>query len=206
VFAAVGWHPTHVLDAPPDIRPALRELCKNPKVVAIGETGLDFFHPPDHGEVEPYYRRQAEIFQQQLEVAAETGLNCVVHTRQSFEAAAVQLDQFRGKVRGVFHCFSEDTAALKRALEMGSIVSFTGNVTFKNAQTIRDTLMTAPLGHFMFETDCPYLAPIPHRGQRSEPAFVKEIADFAAQVKNCSLAELSAATCGTARNFFRNLE
>ncbi len=205
VFAAVGWHPTHVLEAPEDIRPALRELARHPKAVAIGETGLDFYHPPDHGEEAFYRKRQAEIFQQQLEVAAETGLNCVVHTRQSFEVAAAQLEPFAGKVRGVFHCFSEDGAALQRVLSLGSLVSFTGNITFKNAQKIRDTLAAAPLGQFMLETDCPYLAPMPHRGQRCEPAYVKEISELAAQVKNCSLEELSRATCDVAHRFFPKL-
>ncbi len=205
VFAAVGWHPTHALEAPEDLRPALRELVKHPKVVAIGETGLDFYHPPDRGDDAAYKKRQAEIFQQQMEVAAETGLNCVIHTRQSFAATIAQMQPFAGKVRGVFHCFSEDVNALRQVLEMGSMVSFTGIVTFKNAQTVRDSLTAAPLGQFMLETDCPYLAPMPYRGKRCEPAYVKEISEMAAQVKNCSLEELSRATCEAAHRFFTRL-
>ena len=205
VYAAVGWHPTGALEAPADLRPALLELAKHPKVVAIGETGLDFYHPPDQGDEAAYKKRQAEIFQQQMEVAAEAGLNCVIHTRQSFAATYAQMQPFIGKVRGVFHCFSENTDALRQVLAMGSIVSFTGITTFKNAQTIRDTLAAAPLGQFMLETDCPFLAPVPYRGKRCEPAYVKEISAVAAQVKNCSLEELSRATCQTAQKFFPKL-
>jgi TatD DNase family protein len=209
VFAAVGWHPTHVLEAPPDVRPALRELARHPKVVAIGETGLDYYRRDNDAkspeEFEFYKKRQAEIFRQQMEVAAETGLNCVIHQRQSFEDTLAQMQSFAGKTRGVFHCFSEDTAALRRVLEMGSLVSFTGIVTFKNGQNARDALAAAALGRFMFETDCPFLAPVPFRGKRCEPAYVREISRLAAEVKNCSLEELSEATIATAHDFFPKL-
>ena len=94
---------------------------------------------------------------------------------------------------------------MRRIVDMGSLVSFTGILTFKNGQNIRDTLAATPLGKFMLETDCPYLAPMPHRGKRCEPAYVKEIATVAAQVKGCSLEQLSAATCGAAREFFPKL-
>jgi TatD DNase family protein len=94
---------------------------------------------------------------------------------------------------------------MRRVLALGSIVSFTGIVTFKNAQTVRDTVAAVPLGQFMLETDCPYLAPVPYRGKRCEPAYVKEISETVAKVRGCSLEELSAATCKTAREFFSKL-
>ena len=207
VYAAVGWHPTDALTAPEDLRPALRELARHPKVVAIGETGLDYFRPPSSagGSAEDdvcYKKRQAEIFQQQLEVAAELGLNCVIHQRASFDDTLAQLKPFAGKVRGVFHCFGETVERLEQILAIGSLVSFTGIVTFKNSQNVRDAVAATPLGKFMLETDCPYLAPVPYRGKRCEPAFVKEISEAVAQVKQCSLAELSAATGRTAQDFF----
>jgi TatD DNase family protein len=210
VFAAVGWHPTDALTAPDDLRPALRELARHPKVVAIGETGLDYFRPPSSsgGSAEDdlrYKKRQAEIFQQQLEVAAEAGLNCVIHQRASFDDTLAQLKPFAGKVRGVFHCFGESVERMEQIFAIGSLVSFTGIVTFKNSQNVRDAVAAAPLGRFMLETDCPYLAPVPHRGQRCEPAFVKEISATVAQVKNCPLEALSAATCRTAQEFFPKL-
>ena len=212
VFAAVGWHPGHVTAAPAEVRPALRELAKHPKVVAIGETGLDYYRLPSTqnngttGDDERYKRRQAELFQQQLEVAAEAGLNCVIHQRgDCFNDTLALLSPFAGSVRGVFHCFAGDAEMMHRVLALDSITSFTGIVTFKNAQSVRDTVAATPLGQFMLETDCPYLAPVPYRGKRCEPAYVKEIAETVAKAKGCSLEELSAATCGTAEGFFRKL-
>ena len=209
VFAVVGWHPTHVLEAPPDVRPALRELARHPKVVAIGETGLDYHRRPNDfksaAEFEHYKARQGEIFRQQMEVAAELGLNCVIHQRESFEDTLAHMQPFVGRTRGVFHCFSESTGALRRVLAMGSLVSFTGIVTFKNGQNARDALAAAELGQFMFETDCPFLAPTPFRGQRCEPAHVREISHLAAEIKKCSLEDLSAATIATAHDFFPKL-
>jgi TatD DNase family protein len=112
---------------------------------------------------------------------------------------------FIGKTRGVFHCFGETVERMKQVFEIGSLVSFTGIVTFKNAQNVRDAVAAAPLDKFMLETDCPYLAPVPYRGKRCEPAYVKEISETVAQVKNCPLEELSAATCKTAMGFFPKL-
>ena len=212
IFAAIGWHPTHALEAPDDLRPALRELAAHPKVVAIGETGLDYYRLPSHKEGgtvaddERYQRKQADIFQQQLEVAAELGLNCVIHERSAFDDTVALMQPFAGRVRGQFHCFAGSVDAMRRVLALNSLVSFTGILTFKNGQNIRDTLAATPPGSFMLETDCPYLAPIPYRGKRGEPAYVKEIADVAAQVQGCSLEELSAATCRAAHEFFPKLK
>ncbi len=212
IYAVVGWHPSSAPDAPEDVRSRLSEMAKHPKVVAIGETGLDYYRLPSSqgqgsaADDERYKRRQAEIFQQQLEVAAASGLNCVIHQRgDCFEDTLRLMQPFVGRVRGVFHCFANDAAAMRRVLEINSIVSFTGIVTFKNGQNVRDTVDAMPLGKFMLETDCPFLAPIPYRGKRCEPAYVKEIAATVAQVKNCSLEELSEATCRTAKEFFPKL-
>ena len=227
VFAAVGWHPSNAHEAPDDIRTALRELVKHPKVVAIGETGLDYHHLPsekpdswssrfsvseDKLKLElqqadaRYKQKQAEIFRQQLEMAAEAGLNCVIHQRNSFDDTLAQLRPFAGKVRGVFHCFGENADRMRQVLGIGSLVSFTGIATFKNGQNVRDTIAATPPDRFMLETDCPYLAPVPYRGKRCEPAYVKEISEIAAQVRGCSLEELSAATCRTAAEFFPKLK
>jgi TatD DNase family protein len=211
VFAVAGWHPNDALAAPDDLRPALRELAKHPKVVAIGEAGLDYHRLPSHkggGTVEQdeaFKRKQAQLFRQQLEVAAEAGLNCVIHQRSALEDTLALMQPFAGRVRGQFHCFADNADAVRRILAMGSVNSFTGILTFKNGQNIRDALAATPLGQFMLETDCPYLAPVPYRGQRCEPAHVKEIAEVAAQVKGCTLEALSAATCGLAREFFPKL-
>jgi len=210
VYAVAGWHPTNALEAPEDLRPALRRLAAHPKVVAIGETGLDYYRLPSHqggtpSEDERYRARQADIFQQQLEVAAETGLNCVIHQRSALEDTLTGLTPWAAKVRGQFHCFADDAATMRRIVAMGSLVSFTGIATFKNGQNIRDTMAATPLDQLMLETDCPYLAPVPYRGKRCEPAYVKELALVAAEVKGCTLEELSAATCRTAHQFFAKL-
>jgi TatD DNase family protein len=210
VYAAVGCHPSDAAEAPEDIRPALRKLAAHPKVVALGETGLDYYRMPGKQdparmcEDEPYKTRQKELFQQHLEVAAELGLNCVIHQRESFEDTLAILEPFATQVRGVFHCFSNDIQCMRRVLALGSIISFTGIVTFKNAALIRETLAATPLDQFMLETDSPFLAPLPYRGKRCEPAYVKQTADVVATVKQCSLEALGAATCATAEKFFRN--
>ncbi len=212
VFAAVGWHPGHALEAPEDIRPELRELVKHPRVVAVGETGLDYYRLPSAkgGSAEDdarYKAEQAVLFRQQLEVAAEAGLNCVVHQRgDCFEDTMAILAPFAGKLRTVFHCFVGAPEQMRRVLEIGGLVSFTGIVTFKNANEVRETLAATPLDKLMLETDCPYLAPTPHRGKRAEPAHVKEIAETVASVKGCTMEELSAATCETAKGFFRRMD
>jgi TatD DNase family protein len=207
VFAAIGWHPTEAEKAPDDLRPALRELAQHPKVVAIGETGLDYHRLPGGGDASARYKqRQADVFRQQLEVAIEFGLNCIIHQRDAFDDTLAQLTPFSGRTRGVFHCFGENTERMKRVLAIGSLVSFTGIVTFKNGQNVRDTVAATPLDKFMLETDCPYLAPVPYRGKRCEPAYVKEISETVAHVKTCSLDELSAATCQTAAEFFPKIK
>jgi len=212
VYAAVGWHPTEALNAPSDLRPALREFAGHPKVVAIGETGLDYHHLPgqqpestaDADDLR-YKQKQAEIFRQQMEVAAEFGLNCVIHQRAAWDDTLAQMRPFIGKTRGVFHCFGESIERMEQVFAIGSLVSFTGIVTFKNSQNVRAAVAAAPLDTFMLETDCPYLAPVPYRGKRCEPAYVKEISETVAQIKNCSLEELSAATYKTAKEFFKKL-
>jgi TatD DNase family protein len=208
IFAAVGWHPSDALKAPDDIRPELRELAGHPKVVALGETGIDYHWLPSRdpkftsADDEACKRKQADLFRQHLEIAAELGLNCVVHQRDALEDTMALFQPFADRVRAVFHCFADDAATMRRVLGMGSLVSFTGILTFKNGQNIRDTLAATPLGSFMLETDCPYLAPVPYRGKRCEPAHIKETSETAARVKGCTLEELSRATCEAAEGFF----
>ncbi len=210
VYAAVGWHPGNAEEAPDDFRPALRELARHPKVVAIGECGLDYFRLPSKSggtadEDQRIKAKQDRVFRQQIEVAAELGLNLVIHTRESFEDSVRALEPHSGQVRGVFHCFVGNPVELNRILALGSCVSFTGIATFKNAVTVRESILAAPPGSFMFETDCPFLAPIPHRGKRCEPAHVADLAAAIAAIRKDSLEELSATTCATARSFFPRL-
>jgi TatD DNase family protein len=209
VYAVIGWHPTHCLEAPEDVRPQLREWVKHPRVAAIGETGVDHYRMPSQRsggtteDDERYRIKQEQVFRQQLEVAAESGLNVVIHQRAAWAATLGCLREFTGSVRGVFHCFSEDLASMREVLEIGHLVSFTGIVTFKNGTNVRDSVLHAPLDRFMLETDCPFLAPLPYRGKRCEPAYVQDIARMVSEVKGVSMEELGRATSSTADGFFR---
>ena len=210
VFAAVGWHPGDAHEAPADFAIGLRKLAQHPKVVAIGETGLDHYRLPTKSggteqEDAAIKRRQVEVFEEQLNLAAEFNLNCVIHTRESFADTINIVQRYAGKVRTVFHCFVDDAADARRVIDTGGLVSFTGICTFKNAQTVRDTIAATPLDKMMLETDSPFLAPVPYRGKRCEPAYVKEISEAIAQIKKCTLADLSHATGATAREFFRKM-
>jgi len=205
VRAAVGWHPSHVAEAPPDIRAELRELALHPRVAAIGETGLDFSRLPGGAEGEALRLRQRRLFDQQLEIAAASELNVVVHQREAFEDVMSVMALCAGRVRGVFHCFVDSAEKMQSVLEIGGLVSFTGIATFKNGQNVRDTIAATPVDRLMLETDCPYLAPVPHRGKRCEPAHVADTARVAAKALGCSEEALAAATSATARAFFRGL-
>jgi TatD DNase family protein len=210
VCAAVGWHPSDVTSAPPEIPGELRDLASHPKVVAIGETGLDYSRLPSRsggraGDDEIYKERQAILFQQQLALAASLNLNVIVHQRESFADTVKILKEYVPGVRAVFHCFVGTALEAEAVAELHSLVSFTGIVTFKNATTVRETVRAVPLTGFMLETDCPFLAPVPYRGKRCEPAYVAEIAKFIAEEKRCTVEGLSAATCETARAFFPGL-
>lgn len=210
VFAAVGVHPGHVDESPDDIRDELARLAAHPKVVAIGETGLDFYRRPNEPVPDPEAdaknrAKQASLFRQQLEVAESLGLNVVIHTRDSFQPTLDQFCPFAAKVRGVFHCWVSSVAELHEVAALGSLASFTGIVTFKNGTNVREAAVAARPDGFMLETDCPFLAPVPYRGKRCEPAYVAEIASAVAAARGCSLEELSALTCTTARKFFAKM-
>jgi TatD DNase family protein len=203
LYAVVGWHPNHCLEAPEDLKPELRELAQHPKVVALGETGMDAFRlPADPARREPVLQVQERLFRQHLEVAAETGLGCVIHQRAIFDRTLAIYAEYAPQVRAVFHCFAEPVSALERVLSLGAMVSYTGMVTFRKADGLRATVTATPLDAMMLETDAPYLAPEPYRGQRCEPAFVLETARTLAALKGVSLEEVSRRTCAVAARFF----
>lgn len=212
VYAAAGWHPSFADRAPEEIATELEQLAKHPKVVAIGETGLDYYRLPSlmgTGTPESDKKvklKQSQIFKQQLEVAARSGLNCIIHQREAFDDVLEMIKPYAGKIRVVFHCFTENSDILNRVLDIGALVSFTGIITFKNAESVRETLYNTPLDRFMLETDAPFLAPVPHRGKRCEPAYVAHTAEVASMVKNCSIEEIARATTETAASFFYKMK
>ena len=226
VFATVGVHPSNAHEAPDDVITPLRELAQHPRVVAIGECGLDYHRLPSSRlheaavatvalgnetavDVDASIRdgaekqKQAIVFQQQLDLAVELGLPVVVHERDAWDDTLALLAPYAGKVRAVFHCFGKSLDHAQQVLALGHLVSFTGIVTFKNAEIVQDTVARLPAGSFMVETDCPYLAPAPHRGKRCEPAHTRDTAEMIAQLRGVSLAQLAAETSATADSFFR---
>ena len=204
VHAVIGVHPTSVDEAPEDASETLRELAANPRVAAIGETGLDYHRLPEAAAAATAHKaRQAAVFRQQLDLAADLGLNVVIHQRDAWEDTLELLRAYSGRVRGVFHCFGGSPAQAAEVIELGHLVSFTGIVTFKNGATVRETAAAVAADRFMVETDCPYLAPVPYRGKRCEPAHTRETALVVAQARGISLDDLAAQTTATAEGFFR---
>jgi len=211
IYAVVGWHPNDLETAPEDICDGLRPLCVHPKVVAVGETGIDHYRLPSSeggSEAEDviWKSRQEKTFRQQLELAIEQKLNVVVHQRAALDATLAIFKQYSDKIRAQFHCFVNDVASMQRVIEMGSLVSFTGIATFKNAEEVRETINATPLDKMMLETDSPFLAPVPYRGKRCEPSFTRYVAEVVAEVKGVDLNELSECTCATTHTFFPKLE
>lgn len=226
VFAVVGIHPTNVLEETGDFLPVLRELAQHPKVAAIGETGLDYHHLPSETKAQSspaisamqadvsedieasvmdgaYRNAQGEVFRMQLDLAAELGLNVVIHQRDAWDDTLDILKDYTGRLRGVYHCFGNHPDQAAEILALNHLVSFTGIVTFKNAALAQETAATIPAGSFMVETDCPYLAPDPHRGKRCEPAHTRLVAEKVASLRGLSLEALAAETTATAEAFFR---
>jgi len=232
VYAVVGVHPTYAEEAEEDVITPLRELAKNPRVVALGETGLDYHRLPSleltreravrtaesvaealqystEEKLEAgihdgaYKSKQASLFEQQLDLAAELGLNVVIHQRDAWEDTLEIMQPYTGKLRGVFHCFGGTIEQAHQVLDLDHLVSFTGIVTFKNGASVKEVAAKVPLWKFMVETDCPYLAPVPFRGKRSEPAHTRIVAETIAAARGVPLAEIAEATTETAEKFFR---
>jgi TatD DNase family protein len=204
IWATVGIHPGEVDSAPEDAVGHLRALAQSSRVVAIGEIGLDYHRlPVDPAEAEANKQRQAALFREQLELTAELGLNAVIHQRDSWDDTLKILAEFTGKVRGVFHCFGGTIEQAREVVALGHLVSFTGIVTFKNARQVQETARALEGGQFMVETDCPYLAPVPDRGKRCEPAHTRRVAEQIAQLRGVALEEIAVWTTATAREFFK---
>jgi TatD DNase family protein len=228
IFAVIGVHPTCVEESEEDVITPLRELARNPRVVAIGETGLDYHRLPSEEvakekqvqvmsalrtetdeEIEAqirdgaYKSKQASLFQQQLDLAVELGLNAVIHQRDAWEDTLKIMRSYTGKLRGVFHCFGGSLDQANEVFDLDHLVSFTGIVTFKNGAAVREVAAQIPLWKFMVETDCPYLAPVPFRGKRCEPAYTRIVADAIAVAREISLEEIAEATTETAEKFFK---
>jgi TatD DNase family protein len=193
IWCSVGVHPHEAASQP---EADLVAMAAHPKVVGIGETGLDFYY--EHSPRE----RQEEVFRAHCAAARTTGLPLIVHTRDADQEMARVLEEESGKgtLFGVIHCFSSGPELAEKTIELGFYISFSGIVTFKNASTLREVAKNVPLDRILVETDAPYLAPVPHRGKRNEPAFVVHTAALIAELRGVAPEALAAATT---ENFFR---
>jgi TatD DNase family protein len=195
VFTSVGVHPHDASKVEARHYTMMTELAAHPKVVAIGETGLDYHYANSPHDV------QCEVFGRQLELAAELALPVIVHTREADSDTEAILRSFP-HVRGVLHCFTSSRELADFAIANGWMVSFSGIVTFQNATALREIARSIPSNALLIETDCPYLAPVPHRGKRNEPAFVVETASILAEVRGVSVAELARETTANFARLF----
>ncbi len=229
VFAVLGLHPCNVLDeGAMDFLEELPALARHPKVVAIGETGMDYHHLPSRellkrdkseavfgalqaGTAEAVAAdiadgamksAQAEAFKAQLDLAVELGRNVVIHQREAWDDALDILRLYTGKLRAVFHCFGGSPEAAAEIAAMGHLVSFTGIVTFKNATLVQQTAKSVAADGYMVETDCPYLAPVPFRGKTCEPAHVKLTAKKIAELREESVEKVAIDTQRVACAFY----
>ena len=196
VWASVGVHP-HEADAHPDLGAAvLVEASRHPRVVAIGECGLDYHYDKSDRAA------QRERFAAHIEAARQTGLPLIIHTRDAEEDTAAILTEAVGKggIRAVLHCFTGSAELARNALDLGLTISISGIVTFKNAKDLQETAKAIPLDRLLVETDSPFLAPVPHRGRTCEPAFVADTAAFLAELRAEPVDLLASATTA---NFFR---
>ena len=199
-WCSVGVHPDNEGVAEPTLAD-LVERAALPRVVAIGETGLDYYRLNGRGHEQMAWQR--ERFRVHIRAALATGLPLVVHTRSaSDDTLAILREEGQGRVRGVFHCFTETAAVAEAALELGFHISFSGILTFRNAEDLREVARQVPLDRCLIETDSPYLAPAPHRGKTNSPAYVPHVAAQLAALKGASVAEVAWATSANFERLF----
>lgn len=195
VHASCGVHPLDVSsDFALDI---LHQYAKNPKVVAIGETGLDYHYQPETAEL------QKLRFEQQTQLAVELNKPLIIHTRNAREdTLRILRDNQAQRCGGVIHCFTEDLPFAEAAMDLGFYISISGIVTFRQATELKEVVKALPLERLLIETDSPYLAPTPHRGKQNQPAYVVEVAAYIAQLKGISLSEVAYKTTENYKNLF----
>jgi len=194
VVASVGVHPLDVEKGLATEEQLIR-WAKQPKVVAIGETGLDYYYSDENKS------QQQVSFEVHLQAAAQAGLPVIVHTRDAREDTLAMIKAHGSEAhRGVLHCFTEDWDMARRALDMNYFISISGIVTFRNAEALRDVVRQIPLDRLLVETDSPYLAPVPYRGKPNEPKYVREVAEFIADLKGVTFDKLATTT---SENFYR---
>ena len=184
IYAAIGWHPHEAAKADASLEEQVKSLANDPKVVAIGEIGLDYYR--DYAP----RQQQREVFARMIAVASELDLPIIIHCRDAFtDVLDILRSKMQANTRGVFHCFSGDEENLRQVLDLDFHVSYTGNVTYKKTPLI-STVQATPAERLLLETDCPFLTPHPHRGKRNEPAYIPLIATKLAEIKGITVEDL----------------
>ncbi|HEX7065172.1 MAG TPA: TatD family hydrolase [Bacillales bacterium] len=197
IYAAVGWHPVDAIDATEKDFQRLEQLASHPKVVALGEMGLDYHWDKSPKDI------QIEVFKRQIELAKQVRLPIIIHNREATgDIIEVLKEQNAAEVGGIMHCFSAGLQEARECLDMNFYISFGGPVTFKNAKLPKEVAKEIPLDRLLVETDCPFLSPHPYRGKRNEPARVKLVAEKIAELKEMDYEELAQITFDNARRLF----
>ncbi|MFJ8259904.1 TatD family hydrolase [Peribacillus asahii] len=197
LYAAVGWHPVDAIDMTDADLEWIESLAAHPKVVAIGEMGLDYYWDKSPKEI------QMEVFRKQIRLAKRVRLPIIIHNREATaDIITILREEEASLVGGIMHCFSGSVETAKECLEMNFYISLGGPVTFKNAKKPKEVAAEVPLDRLLIETDCPYLAPHPFRGKRNEPAYVKLVAEQIASIKQVSVEEVARITTENAKKIF----
>ncbi|WP_167629102.1 TatD family hydrolase [Listeria valentina] len=197
IYLILGWHPTDAIDFTDQDLDWLRELTKHPKMVALGEMGLDYHWDTSPKEV------QFEVFRKQIRLAKEVDLPIVIHNREATEdVVRILREEHAEEVGGIMHCFGETVEVMEECLALNFYISFGGTVTFKNAKLPKIAAEKVPLDKFLIETDAPYLAPHPNRGKRNEPAYVKLVAEKIAELKEIEYEEIARLSMNNANKLF----
>lgn len=197
IYAAIGWHPQDAVDMREGDLEWIESLCSHPKVVAIGEIGLDYYRDTSFKEV------QQDVFRRQIALARKLKLPIVIHNREAHrDVVNILREEGAAEVGGIMHCFSGSWETAKLCLDMNFYISFGGPITFKNARQPKEVLAKVPLDRLLIETDCPYLTPHPYRGKRNESAFVRLVAEAAAEIKGLTFEEIAIITTENAKKCF----
>ncbi|RDY66422.1 TatD family hydrolase [Halobacillus sp. SY10] len=197
IYAAVGWHPVDAIDMTDEDLQWIEELSQHPKVVAIGEMGLDYHWDKSPKDV------QKEVFRKQIRLAKKVKMPIVIHNREATDdIVEILKEENAADVGGIMHCYSGPVETAQECIDMNFMISLGGPVTFKNAKLPKEVAKAVNLEHLLVETDCPFLAPHPNRGKRNEPAYVKLVAEQIAELKGISYEEVSETTTSNALEFF----
>ncbi|MGE7763535.1 TatD family hydrolase [Peribacillus sp. NPDC097895] len=197
MYAAVGWHPVDAIDMTEEDLLWIEELSNHPKVVAIGEMGLDYHWDKSPKDV------QMEVFRKQIRLAKKVGLPIIIHNREATaDIVNILKEEEASLVGGIMHCFSGSAETALECINMNFYISLGGPVTFKNAKKPKEVAAAVPLDRLLIETDCPYLAPHPYRGKRNEPSYVKLVAEQIAEIKQLPIEVISQATTENAKKLF----